>query len=321
MNVLVTGANGFVGYKLVTLLSNNAKYIVRACTRSRDVQLPSSGHITIPDLDGQTDWSMALASIDVVVHTAARVHVMHEAAIDPLAEFRRTNMDGTINLATQAAAAGVRRFIFISSIKVNGEETSPGKAFYADDIPAPQDPYAISKYEAEQALLALARRSSMEVVIIRPVLVYGPGVKANFLSMMQWIHKGIPLPLGSLTRNRRSMVALENLLDLISVCLHHPAAANQIFLVSDGEDLSTTELLTRTAQAIGVKTRLLPMPVALLMLITRLLGKSNVAQRLCGSLQVDISKTRDLLDWQPPLAVDAALQETAAMFLDTKVKH
>jgi nucleoside-diphosphate-sugar epimerase len=240
---------------------------------------------------------------------------MHDESSDPLAEFRKVNVEGTLNLARQAAEAGVRRFIFISSIKVNGEGTPLGSPYRADAQPQPADSYGISKMEAEQGLRALAAETGMEVVIIRPTLVYGPGVKANFLSMMRWLHKGVPLPFGAI-HNQRSLVALDNLVDLIVTCIDHPAAANQTFLVSDGEDLSTTELLRRMATALGKPARLLPVPSWLLEAGASILGKKALSQRLCGSLQVDISKTRELLGWTPPLSVDAALRKTAAHFLE-----
>ena len=239
---------------------------------------------------------------------------MQEVSTDPLTEFRRVNVQGTRHLAQQAAAAGVRRFVFISSIKVNGEATLPGKAFLADDVPAPLDPYGVSKMEAEQGLRDIAAQTGMEVVIVRPPLVYGPGVKANFQAMMRWLTRGVPLPLGAID-NRRSLVALGNLVDLIVTCIHHPAAANQTFLVSDGEDLSTTQLLRRMGQALGMPARLMPVPTSLLKLGASLVGRPAVAQRLCGSLQVDISKTRQLLGWTPPLSVDEGLKNAAEGYL------
>jgi UDP-glucose 4-epimerase len=244
------------------------------------------------------------------MHCAARVHVMAESVADPLAEFRRVNVQGTLNLARQAAAAGVRRFVFVSSIKVNGEATQLGRPFMADDAPAPLDAYGVSKMEAEQGLLETARQTGMEVVIIRPPLVYGPGVKANFAAMMRWLRCGVPLPLGAI-HNQRSLVALDNLVDLIVTCLTHPAAANQTFLVSDGEDVSTTELLRRMGQALGRPARLIPVPVSWLKLAATLVGKPDVAQRLCGSLQVDIEKTRRLLVWTPPISLDEGLRRAA----------
>lgn len=239
---------------------------------------------------------------------------MNETAADPLAEFRRVNVAGTVNLARQAQLAGVKRFVFVSSIKVNGEQTPAGKPFTADDAPAPIDPYGISKLEAEQALLELGQRTGMEVVIVRPVLVYGPGVKANFLSMIRWLDKGVPLPLGSIKDNRRSIVALDNLVDLLTTCLTHSGAAGRVFLAGDGEDLSTTALLQRVAAALDKRPLLLPVPAPLLALAARMLGKPGIAQRLCGSLEVDLGKNRRLLDWTPPVKMDAALRKTVAAY-------
>jgi nucleoside-diphosphate-sugar epimerase len=267
-------------------------------------------NVVVASIDGSTDWHDALAGCDAVVHLAARVHVMTETTADPLNEFRRVNVQGTLNLARQAAAAGVRRFVFVSSIKVNGEATQPGAPFTADDAPTPLDAYGVSKMEAEQGLREIARQTGMEVVIIRPPLVYGPGVKANFATMMRWLKRGVPLPLGAI-HNQRSLVALDNLVDLIVTCLTHLAAANQTFMVSDGEDVSTTELLRRMGQAMGHPARLVPVPASWLKVAVGLLGKGDVAQRLCGSLQVDISKTRELLGWTPPVSLDEGLRRAA----------
>jgi UDP-glucose 4-epimerase len=313
--IFVTGATGFVGSALLRCLSANTQLQVLALTRREGLTLPDG---VIPVLASGSDafcGDLPLQGVQTVIHSAARVHVMDEKAADPLAAFRKINVEGTLNLARQSAAARVRRFIFISSIKVNGEGTVSGNRYTADDAPAPIDPYGISKMEAEQGLRAIAAETGMEVVIIRPTLVYGPGVKANFLSMMRWLHKGVPLPFGAID-NRRSLVALDNLVDLIVTCIDHPAAANQTFLVSDGEDLSTTELLRRMATALGKPARLLPVPSWLLEGGAAMLGKKALSQRLCGSLQVDISKTRELLGWAPPLSVDAALRKTAEHFLD-----
>lgn len=317
MHLLVTGASGFVGRALVEHFSALSGYQVRAAVRNpaRLAAAPANVALTtVGELAPHTDWQMALAQVDAVIHCAARVHVMNEREADPLAEFRRVNVEGTLNLARQALAAGVKRFVFVSSVKVNGEQTPTGQPFRADDKPRPMDPYGISKLEAEQGLLALEEQGGMEIVIVRPVLVYGPGVKANFLSMLRWLDKGLPLPLGGITGNRRSIVALDNLVDLIAVCLTHPEAAGQIFLASDGEDLSTTALLRRVAQALGKRPLLLPAPAPLLTLAARLLGKPGVAQRLCGSLQVDIEKNRRLLNWTPPVKVDEALRKTVAAY-------
>lgn len=311
MKVLVTGASGFVGRALCSKLhSINWFDVVGSVRRATSSVVDSVPIVAVGELTAETDWSAGLDGVQAVVHSAARVHVMNDQSADPLAEFRKVNVEGTLNLARQAAAAGVRRFVFISSIKVNGEGTEPGKPYTADDVPAPSDPYGISKLEAEQGLLRLAAETGMEVAIIRPVLVYGPGVKANFLSMMRWLGKGVPLPLGAI-HNKRSLVALDNLVDLVITCLDHPAAANQVFLVSDGEDLSTSELLRHMGQALGKPARLLPVPESWLNLGAALLGKRNVAQRLCGSLQVDIGKTRRLLGWNPPLTVDQGLKKAA----------
>lgn len=308
--ILVTGASGFVGQALVrSLVMASGQPGVRTAVRHRRVERAGPVQtVWVGDLSADTDWSSALMGVSEVVHAAARVHVMRDTAGDPLAEFRRTNVAGTLALARQAAMAGVRRFVFISSVKVNGESTSAGQPFTADDEPAPQDPYGISKMEAEQGLRRIAAETGMEVVVIRPPLVYGPGVKANFQAMMRWLARGVPLPLGAITHNRRSLVALDNLVDLIVMCLSHPAAANQTFLVSDGEDLSTTDLLRRMARALGKPARLLPVPPSLLKLGAAMVGKPELAQRLCGSLQVDISKTRQLLGWAPPLSVDEGLR-------------
>lgn len=314
MMVLLTGATGFIGQALLVRLSALPTLeVVAVSRRPASVLHPSVAHAQITDINADTCWRELLKGGGVVIHTAARVHVMNDRVSDPLVEFRKVNVEGTMNLARQAVAAGVKRFIFISSIKVNGESTVIGKAYCSGSKPEPMDAYGISKLEAEQGLRELARETGLEVVIIRPPLVYGPGVKANFLSMMRWLSKGVPLPLGAIY-NSRSLVALDNLVDLIAICIENPVAANQTFLVSDGEDLSTTELLRRMALALGKPAWLLPVPVWLLEAGACLLGKRAVAQRLCGSLQVDISKTRELLNWSPPIGVDEALRRTAESF-------
>lgn len=319
LRILVTGATGFVGNAVLARTALDPTLQLRGAVRRAAVSLADGVEpVAVGDLAPDTNWAQAVSGVDAIVHTAARVHVMRDSAADPLAEFRRINVAGTVNLARQAADASVRRFVFISSIKVNGERTLPGRSFTANDVPAPIDPYGISKHEAEQALRELAQELGLEVVIVRPVLIYGPGVKANFLSMMRWIDRGIPLPFGALS-NQRSLVALDNLVDLIMTCLHHPAAANQTFLVSDGEDLSTTELLRRTAAAMGRRARLIPVPALALRTAARLLGRADFAQRLCGSLQVDISKTRELLGWAPPVTVDDALKQTARHFTEQRI--
>ncbi|WP_374088821.1 UDP-glucose 4-epimerase family protein [Methylomicrobium lacus] len=319
LNILVTGANGFVGSALLRRLEAEQKFSVRAAVRRLAGLERKEGvdWIETGDLAEPADWRTALQGIDAVVHLAARVHVMRDTATDPLAEFRKANAEGTLNLARQALEAGVKRFIFISSIKVNGEATSPGRPYRADDIPAPEDAYGISKREAEDGLRELCLNSTMEFVIIRPPLVYGPGVKGNFFSMMRWLDKGVPLPLAAI-QNRRSLVAVDNLIDLILVCIEHPLAANQIFLASDGEDLSTPELLSKTASALGKRARLLPVPPGLLNFAARCLGKTAAIRKLCGSLQVDTGKTRERLAWRPPVGIDQALSEAAEHYLGNR---
>lgn len=306
MNLLLTGATGFLGSRLATALQSKPVVKLTAAVRRR-IEIPAARIVEIQGLDASTDWSTALANQQVVIHAAARAHIMKDEVADPLEEYHRVNVDGTLSLARQAAAAGVKRFIFISSIKVNGEQTRLDQVFTASDTPAPEDAYGISKWEAEQGLQQLATETGMEMVIIRPPLVYGPGVKGNFASMIKLVTSGLPLPFGVI-HNQRSLVAVDNLVDLIITCVDHPAAANQVFLAGDGRDLSTTELLQGVALSMGRHARLIPVPAPLLMLGAKLLGKKAVAKRLLGSLQVDISKTRDLLGWEPPISVEEGLK-------------
>lgn len=311
--ILVTGATGFVGNALLRrLCSDEAPKLVVAAARSLTHVLPAGARfVEIGPHGAETDWQPALEGVGEVVHCAARVHVMNDTSSDPLAEFRRVNVEGTVNLARQAAAAGVRRFVFLSSIKVNGEFTVAGQSFTADDVPAPQDAYGISKHEAEQSLRQIADETGMEVVIIRSPLVYGPRVKANFAAMMRWLDRGLPMPLSAVTQNRRSLVALDNLVDLIVTCLHHPAAAQQTFLASDGEDLSTADLLRRMGGTMGRAARLFYVPTSCLKLAAHLVNKPGIYQRLCGSLQLDITKTRQVLGWVPPVSVNEGLRRAA----------
>jgi len=308
---VVTGASGFVGRTLCSELLR-CGHSVRGVSRHIDVRralIEGVEPLAVGTINAFTEWKDALVGCDVVVHLAARVHVMDDKARDPLSEFREVNADGTLHLARQAAKAGAKRFVFISTVKVLGEGRD---AVYRDtDAPMPEDAYALSKWEAEQGLQRMAQETGLEVVILRPPLVYGPGVKANLLSMMRWLQRGVPLPLGAVEHNRRSLVALDNLVDLIVTCLYHPAAANQTFLVSDGEDLSTTDLLRRLAAAMNVPARLLPVPVWALEAGAAMVGKRAMMQRLCGNLQVDISKTRALLGWNPPIGVDEGLRRAA----------
>ena len=300
--------------------------------RKNDSQVFVTGEI-----DDHTDWSEALDGIDVVIHTAARVHIMNDSAADPLAEFRKVNTAGTLNLARQVVAEGVKLFVYISSIKVNGERTGKRDerptsniehptsnekdkekriekkrraVFSEEDVPAPRDAYAVSKWEAEQGLMAISEETGLEVVIIRPPLVYGPGVKANFRLLMKWVQRGVPLPLGAV-HNKRSFVALDNLVSFIIHCMDHPKAANEVFLISDGEDVSTSELLQKIARAFGKRSFLLPVPVSFMTFVAGLLGKRDVADRLFGSLQVDSSRARDLLGWEPVVSMDEALMSRA----------
>ena len=305
--ILLTGASGFVGGSLaIALMKQGAQ--VRVAVRS-PVVLPGSDVVLVPGMDEQSGWGELLQGIDTVIHCAGRAHVMNDPFANPLAEYRRVNVDGTMNLARQAAAAGVKRFIFLSTVKVNGEQTTLGQPYSEDDAPMPQNPYAVSKYEAEQALLELAAKTELEVVIIRPTLVYGAGVKANFLAMLRLLRLGLPLPFGAIA-NRRSFIYLDNLHSLIMRCIAHPEAVNQIFMASDGHDLSTTELLRYCAGAMGVRVWLIPVPASWCLLIATLLGRGAAVQRLCGSLQVDISKAKKLLGWEPPVSVQAGLEMT-----------
>ncbi len=306
MRALITGANGFVGLRLCGD-AQRAGWQVRGAVRSPCPFWHGVESVSVGEIEGHTNWAQALCGIDVVIHLAARVHVMHSTALDPLPEYLKVNVHGTENLANQAARAGVKRLVYVSSIKVNGEVTLQGAKFTEDGQAAPQDPYGVSKWQAEQALRRIAQNTGLEIVIIRPPLVYGPGVKANFAALMRAVQGGWPLALGSV-QNRRSLVALDNLVDFIATCMAHPKAANQTFLVSDGNDLSTTELVRGLARAANVPARLMPVPVWALRAGATLLGMEGEVQRLCGNLQVDISKARNVLGWQPPVPVDEALR-------------
>ena len=313
-SILLTGANGFVGQgvlKRALLQPGRVTCVTRAPLRIGVDGIAQVRTVVLPTLGEDSDWSDCLKDITTVVHCAARVHVGHERAADPLAAFRRINVALTLNLARQAAAVGVRQFIFISSVKVNGECTPTDQPYTEHSTPCPQDAYGMSKHEAETALQQLGRCTGMAITIIRPPLVYGAGVRANFQTMWRWVRRGVPLPLGA-TRNRRSFVFLDNLVSLILCCVNNPNAYNQVFLVSDGEDLSTTELLRASAHALNVRSRLWPCPALLLTLAAAAVGKRAAAERLCQSLQVDISKARRVLDWAPPYTVEQGLRALAA---------
>lgn len=322
MNLLITGSNGFVGQAVSDLATKRGQKVRKVRRVKPNVQRENTNHVQpltfwIETINGDTDWKGAFEGIDCVIHCAARVHHMHETEADALAAYRSINTEGTRHLAQQAAAAGVKRFVFISSIKVNGEATPPNQPFYANDKPNPQDPYGISKYEAEQALFEIAQQTGLDVVVIRPPLVYGPGVKANFLTMMKWTKRRIPLPLGAI-HNRRSMVYLDNLADLILTCCIHPNAAGHVFLASDNDDVSTTRLLKTVAQAMRRRAYLLPIPAWLLTRMAQLLNKPQLSQRLCGDLQVDIHKTISQLNWQPRYSVEQGIAKTVSDYLAKK---
>lgn len=297
-NVLITGATGFVGNHLTKIINNS--YSLKLLSRSG---LQTKRHFNAV-ITKDTDFLDVLNGINIVIHCAARVHIMDDVASDPLNEFRAVNTEGTLNLAKQAAQAGVKRFIFVSSIKVNGESTTNQSPYTVLDIPKPEDPYGISKAEAEQQLLDLSKQTDMEIVIIRPPLVYGEGVKANFASLMRFVGKGLPLPFRAIQSNKRSLVSVYNLVDLIKVCIEHPKAANQVFLASDDNDLSTAEMVALMAKVQGKKNLALPVPVWCFKLAGKLLNKNDVIDRLTGSLQLDISHTKNTLDWQPPYSAE-----------------
>lgn len=307
-SILVTGGTGFIGRALVTRLSEGGARVRSSVRRPSK----SSMEVQVPSLGLDAEWRPALEGITTVIHTAARAHVLKDEAEDPIQIFREVNAAGTLQLARQAAEVGVKRFVFLSSIGVNGTQSI--KPFTESDVPHPIEPYAVSKLEAEQGLMELSRETGMEVVIIRPPLVYGPSAPGNFGKLANAVRRGIPLPLGAVTQNRRTLVGLDNLVNLIVTCAYHPAAANQVFLAGDDEDLSTADLLHRMAKAFGVSPRLLPVSVPLLKAMARAAGKSGMVERLCSSLQVDITKAREVLGWKPPLTVDEGLARVAAGF-------
>jgi UDP-glucose 4-epimerase len=315
LRVLVTGATGFIGSALLQSLDADGRFDVFGTGRRQSDHVKGTARILqVGELGAETDWECVLGGVDAIVHTAARVHQMDESPEGALQRFRETNVAGTIRLADAAAQSGVRRFVFLSSVKVNGEMTKPGIAFDANTIPAPVDFYGISKLEAEQSLQMIGSATGMEIVIVRPTLVYGPGVGANFEALMRWIYRGVPLPLAGIT-NRRSMIALDNLISLIKACLQHPDAPGNIFLAADGEDLSTTDLLRRLGSALGKRARLFWLPSALLRGLATAIGQKSRAQRLQESLQVDATLARQILDWQPAVSVDEGISATATAFL------
>lgn len=312
LRLLVTGASGFVG-QAVCVQALRRGLTVRAALRKYG-ELPGSVEpALVGEINGTTDWGGVLRDVDIVIHLAARVHVMHDEASDPLEEFRRVNVAGTEHLARSAAASGVKRLVYVSSIKVNGEATDGGTKFSEIDSPCPQDPYGVSKHEAEQVLQRIAAETGLEVVIVRPPLVYGAGVKGNFDQMLKVLAQGVPLPLASV-RNLRSLVYVENLADALILCATHPAAAGQIYLVSDGEAVSTSVLLRQLGDGMGHPARLFPWPPALLRLAGRLIGKAAQVERLLGSLQVNSGRIRRELNWMPPYTLQQGLQATAEWY-------
>lgn len=307
MSTLLTGAGGFVGARLGRRLLAD-QIAVRALVRSvSGARAASMAEIQVAEPWETADFAPALAGVSTVFHLAARVHVMHETEPDAAAAFHRFNVAATMNLARQAAAAGVQRFVFVSSVKVNGEQTLAGRPFVESDAAAPQDDYSRSKMLAETQLRELAVTTGMAVVIVRPPLVYGPGAKGNFAALAKAVLRGMPLPLGSIN-NRRSLVALDNLVDFLVTVGSHPLAINQTFLVSDGDDLSTTQLVRGIASAAAMPVRLIPVPPWLLRVAGAIVGRTGAVQRLCGDLQVDIGKAERLLGWRPPLSVQQGLR-------------
>jgi nucleoside-diphosphate-sugar epimerase len=320
-SILITGATGFVGTRLANFLGTQFPNMeLRLAVRHQpdELQVPSvlpAGSIeVVGDINPHTNWTNSLVGVDVVIHLAARVHVMNDVVLHPLEEYRNANTLATTHLAEEAAKAGVKRFIYLSSIKVNGEETLPGQSYSENSSPAPIDPYGVSKWEAEIGLEKVCFQTGMEFVIIRPPLIYGPGVKANFQKLMGLVAKELPLPLGSV-HNQRSILALDNLVSFIAEAMTNPLAANQRFLLSDGKDVSTSQLLKLIAKGMDKSIWLLPVPAFVLRAAAQVFGVSAAADRLLGSLQIDSSKARQLLQWQPPLSVEEGIAIAAKAFL------
>jgi nucleoside-diphosphate-sugar epimerase len=317
MQILVTGPDGFLGTAVCSTLRDHG-FFVRGAQWKAFPLTEGCESVVVGDINAQTDWSAALEQIDTVVHLAARVHVMDDPSADPLEAFRSVNVAGTQRLAQAAVSAGVKRFVFISSIKVNGEETAKGEAAFSEtDEPAPVDPYGISKWEAEKVLRKIEAESDLEVVVLRPPLLYGPGVKANFLKLIQWVEKGIPLPLGGI-ENQRSLLGLTNFSDLILQCCIADQAAGHTFLVSDGDDVSSGELVKRIAKALGKPPRLVSIPESAIKLAGGIVGKSAQVQRLCSSLRINSSNVRSILNWQPPCTMGEEPSQVVVWFEITK---
>ncbi|MBO2607087.1 UDP-glucose 4-epimerase family protein [Shewanella algae] len=313
--ILVTGGNGFLGGHLIKTLEG--KNVV-SLARGKFSQSTFRHHCLV--LNSNTDFKGVFESVHTIVHCAGRVHIMNDLSANPFEDYLEANTSTTLNIATKAFESGVKRFIFISSIKVNGESTELNKPFNSNDIRSPVDFYGKSKSKAEEQLFQLAKETGLEVVIIRPTLIYGPGVKANFASLLNLVSKGIPLPFGCITQNKRSLVSVANLVDLIITCIDHPNAANQVFLVSDDHDVSTSEMVREMAKALGKPTWQLPIPIWCYKFVGKLCNKSDVVDRLTGSLQVDISHTKDTLGWEPPQSLQEGFKQTAQAFLQAKNK-
>jgi len=318
--ILITGASGFIGSALAQTLTKNG-YSVRGALRHLDSTVSYSftsfdSLVEVGEIGPDTDWGKSFKDIDVIIHLAGRAHILRETSDNPYEEFHRVNAEGTKRLAYVAAEQSVKRLVYISSIGVNGNLTSTAP-FTENDLPSPHNDYALSKWEAEQSLHDISIETGMEVVIVRPPLVYGPRVKANFFRLLQWVDRGMPLPLGTVN-NRRSLIALDNLVDFLVRCLEHPAAAGETFLVSDGEDLSTPELIKKIALKMDKPTRIFPFPLSLLRLGALCLGKKSLIDRLCGSLQIDITKAKQILDWTPPVSVDEGLRRTVDCYIEQK---
>jgi len=313
MMMLITGANGFVGHVLCREALKRG-WIVRGAKRAPCQLLAGVEEAVVGEIDGATDWGDALKDVDVVIHCAARVHVMKDKAADPMAEFIKTNVDGTANLAYQAAKAGVKRLVFVSSVKVNGEQSPEGKPFAEADIPAPQDAYGISKWKAEQSLLKIAQETGLEVVIVRPPLIYGARVGGNFLSLLRGVSRGLPLPLGAVS-NKRSLLYVDNLAEALILCATHPNASGQTYHVSDGHDVSTAELIRMMADALACKARLFYFPTSLMRALAFLIGRGDKVSRLLGYLQVSNTKIQGELGWIPRYSIEEGLRITTDWFL------
>jgi lipopolysaccharide/colanic/teichoic acid biosynthesis glycosyltransferase/dTDP-4-dehydrorhamnose reductase len=319
--ILITGATGFIGSAIIKTLAKSQDYFLRAAVRC-DCHNIATGTETviIENISSSTDWETALSGIDVIIHTAGRAHQPKKLTTASLSDFYEVNVAGTLNLASQASAAGIKRFLFISSIQVNGTYNDVNHPFHEDDIVKPTQPYAISKLRAERGLQQLAKETGLEVVIIRPPLVYGTKAPGNFGRLLHAINMGIPLPLGAIQNNQRTLIGLDNLVDLIITCIDHPAAANEIFLAGDNESLSTTELLRQTSNALGKKILLLPVPIPFLLFFAKLVGKKTIIYRLCNTLLIDTSKAHRLLNWNPELTIEDGLKRIAEGQVDSKDK-